>query len=165
MTKSLQNRHLLLLKQNKYVNLLIFLSPDEVAEWLRRWTANPMCSARVGSNPILVDRFFFFFFCSFLSNYFFYIRQLYFIFLSGLHGILNIFAGGISITASITSAWIRDSLGGVLLQRTNQETKYFCGEIQSLFFLRSVERNARETKMTTQADKVRGWFVFGHCKI
>ena len=28
---------------------------DEVAEWLRRWTANPMCSARVGSNPILVD--------------------------------------------------------------------------------------------------------------
>ena len=28
---------------------------DEVAEWLRRWTANPMCSARVGSNPILVE--------------------------------------------------------------------------------------------------------------
>ena len=24
-----------------------------MAEWLRRWTANPMCSARVGSNPIL----------------------------------------------------------------------------------------------------------------
>ena len=34
-------------------------SPDEVAEWLRRWTANPMGSARVGSNPILVDIFFF----------------------------------------------------------------------------------------------------------
>jgi hypothetical protein len=33
---------------------------DEVAEWLRRWTANPMCSARVGSNPILVDFFFIF---------------------------------------------------------------------------------------------------------
>ena len=32
---------------------------DEVAEWLRRWTANPMCSARVGSNPILVDSFLF----------------------------------------------------------------------------------------------------------
>ena len=31
---------------------------DEVAEWLRRWTANPMCSARVGSNPILVVLFF-----------------------------------------------------------------------------------------------------------
>ena len=30
-------------------------SLDEVAEWLRRWTANPMCSARVGSNPILVE--------------------------------------------------------------------------------------------------------------
>ncbi len=28
---------------------------DEVAEWLRRWTANPLCSARVGSNPVLVD--------------------------------------------------------------------------------------------------------------
>ena len=29
---------------------------DEVAEWLRRWTANPMGSARVGSNPIFVAR-------------------------------------------------------------------------------------------------------------
>ena len=28
---------------------------DEVAERLRRWTANPLGSARVGSNPILVD--------------------------------------------------------------------------------------------------------------
>ena len=28
---------------------------DEVAEWLRRWTANPLFSARVGSNPIFVD--------------------------------------------------------------------------------------------------------------
>ena len=27
---------------------------DEVAEWLRRWTANPLGIARVGSNPILV---------------------------------------------------------------------------------------------------------------
>ena len=32
-----------------------------MAEWLRRWTANPLCSARVGSNPILVEFFFFFF--------------------------------------------------------------------------------------------------------
>ena len=31
---------------------------DEVAEWLRRWTANPMGSARVGSNPILVGHLF-----------------------------------------------------------------------------------------------------------
>ena len=30
------------------------LTPDEVAEWLRRWTANPICSSRVGSNPTLV---------------------------------------------------------------------------------------------------------------
>ena len=34
-----------------------WLHDDKVAEWLRRWTANPMCSARVGSNPILVDTF------------------------------------------------------------------------------------------------------------
>ena len=31
---------------------------DEVAEWLRRWTANPLGSPRVGSNPILVDYMF-----------------------------------------------------------------------------------------------------------
>ena len=37
----------------------IIVIVDEVAEWLRRWTANPLCSARVGSNPILVDNFFF----------------------------------------------------------------------------------------------------------
>ena len=30
---------------------------DKVAEWLKRWTATPMCSARMGSNPILVDIF------------------------------------------------------------------------------------------------------------
>lgn len=34
------------------------LSHDEVAERLRHWTANPMCSTRVGSNPIHVDEFF-----------------------------------------------------------------------------------------------------------
>ncbi len=28
-----------------------------MAEWLRRWTANPLGSARVGSNPILVEFF------------------------------------------------------------------------------------------------------------
>ena len=31
------------------------LYEDEVAEWLRRWTANPLGNARVGSNPILVE--------------------------------------------------------------------------------------------------------------
>ena len=31
-----------------------------MAEWLRRWTANPLCSARVGSNPTFVVFFFLF---------------------------------------------------------------------------------------------------------
>ena len=35
--------------------ILFARTQDEVAEWLRRWTANPLGSARVGSNPILVD--------------------------------------------------------------------------------------------------------------
>ena len=30
---------------------------DKVAEWLRRWTANPFPSGSVGSNPILVESF------------------------------------------------------------------------------------------------------------
>ena len=34
------------------------LQNDAVAEWLRRWTANPMGSARVGSNPIGVEIYF-----------------------------------------------------------------------------------------------------------
>ena len=33
------------------------MQSDEVAEWLRRWTANPLGSARVGSNPILVEEY------------------------------------------------------------------------------------------------------------
>jgi hypothetical protein len=37
--------------------ILYKLKQDEVAEWLRRWTANPLGSARVGSNPILVVSF------------------------------------------------------------------------------------------------------------
>ena len=36
----------------------MFGQHDEVAEWLRRWTANPMGSARVGSNPIFVVNLF-----------------------------------------------------------------------------------------------------------
>ena len=27
---------------------------DKIAEWLRRWTVNPMLSARMGSKPIFV---------------------------------------------------------------------------------------------------------------
>ena len=40
------------------INVVNMRYGDEVAEWLRRWTANPMGSARVGSNPILVVIFF-----------------------------------------------------------------------------------------------------------
>ena len=43
-----------------YCNIYLFFThdgKDEVAEWLRRWTANPLGSPRVGSNPILVDFF------------------------------------------------------------------------------------------------------------
>ena len=39
-------------------NSLSLLYVDGVAEWLWRWTANPMGSARVGSNPISVEDFF-----------------------------------------------------------------------------------------------------------
>ena len=42
------------------VNKLTHSLTDEVAEWLRRWTANPLGSPRVGSNPILVDNIFIF---------------------------------------------------------------------------------------------------------
>ena len=42
------------LLKNDYF-LLVARTQDEVAEWLRRWTANPLGSARVGSNPILVE--------------------------------------------------------------------------------------------------------------
>ena len=39
---------------NQFSWCQVWSSQDEVAEWLRRWTANPLGSARVGSNPILV---------------------------------------------------------------------------------------------------------------
>ena len=40
---------------NFEINLAKYLKyEDEVAEWLRRWTANPLCFARVGSNPTFV---------------------------------------------------------------------------------------------------------------
>ena len=46
---------------NKNMSIILAMAkecnvPDEVAEWLRRWTANPLGSPRVGSNPILVER-------------------------------------------------------------------------------------------------------------
>ena len=33
---------------------------DYMAEWLRRWTANPLGSARAGSNPVVVVKLFFY---------------------------------------------------------------------------------------------------------
>ena len=33
----------------------VMIEHDSVSEWLRRWTRNPLGSARVGSNPIAVD--------------------------------------------------------------------------------------------------------------
>ena len=39
----------------KKVILKLCLCGDDVAECLRRWTANPLGNARVGSNPIFVD--------------------------------------------------------------------------------------------------------------
>nr|QDY52439.1 hypothetical protein 8_36 [Mimiviridae sp. ChoanoV1] len=38
-----------------------------MAEWLRRWTANPLGSARAGSNPVIVALFLFRW-CSWLSR-------------------------------------------------------------------------------------------------
>ena len=40
---------------------------DTLAEWLRRWPAKPLGSARAGSNPAGVDYFFAVFFCVTLS--------------------------------------------------------------------------------------------------
>ena len=53
------------------------LMHDEVAEWLRRWTANPMGSARVGSNPILVVKYFFQNLFNFIFVFDFLVVQLY----------------------------------------------------------------------------------------
>ena len=35
-------------------DILFHPNMDKMAEWLRRWTVNPLGSASVGSNPILV---------------------------------------------------------------------------------------------------------------
>ena len=45
----------------KNYELELSLQVDWVAEWLRRWTANPMGFARVGSNPISVVNIFYHF--------------------------------------------------------------------------------------------------------
>ena len=41
---------------NVYIQKDVLVTPfmDKMAEWLRRWTVNPLVSARVASNPIFV---------------------------------------------------------------------------------------------------------------
>ena len=75
----LHNKEKIITHQRNYLNtcnkitfLALATSTDEVAEWLRRWTANPLCSARVGSNPILVAFFPSFFSSHFLVLFFFF---------------------------------------------------------------------------------------------
>ena len=41
--------------ENSKTIVTVGKTSDKVAEWLRRWTANPFPSGSVGSNPILVD--------------------------------------------------------------------------------------------------------------
>ena len=53
---------------------------DEVAEWLRRWTANPLGSARVGSNPILVGKHFFLNLFNFIFEFDFSVTYMYYLF-------------------------------------------------------------------------------------
>ena len=46
---------------------------DGVTEWLRCWTANPMCSARMGSNPILVGYNFSSYTCFIIVQFVFFV--------------------------------------------------------------------------------------------
>ena len=41
-----------------YDGLLFSIFQGNVAEWLWRWPAKPLGSARVGSNPAVVDMFY-----------------------------------------------------------------------------------------------------------
>ena len=56
--KAKQSRFFWLVTQGKlFLNLLndiisLLLQTAAVAEWLRRWTRNPMGSSRTGSNPV-----------------------------------------------------------------------------------------------------------------
>ncbi len=34
--------------------ILLLIDQDDLAEWLRRWPAKPLCFAREGSNPSVV---------------------------------------------------------------------------------------------------------------
>ena len=57
-TQTTEKKIMNLMHRNNLYNFSNSFPSDEVAEWLRRWTANPMCSARVGSSPILVENCF-----------------------------------------------------------------------------------------------------------
>ncbi len=39
--------------QESYKNVIKLR--DNLSEWLRRWTRNPLANCRVGSNPTVVD--------------------------------------------------------------------------------------------------------------
>ena len=56
-SKSLQILVTYISKQQKCCLPISFLLVC-LSEWLRRWTANPLCSARVGSNPAADVNFF-----------------------------------------------------------------------------------------------------------
>ena len=60
------NTSFILLKEIRGSNPLK-AQEDIMAEWLRRWTANPLGSARAGSNPVIVE-IFKFRWCSWLSR-------------------------------------------------------------------------------------------------
>ena len=50
-----------LIFKSDWIVAIDVVSQDEVAEWLRRWTANPIGSPSEGSNPFLVAPFLFYF--------------------------------------------------------------------------------------------------------
>ena len=45
---------------------------DEVAEWLRGWSANPLGFPRVDSNPILVDELSYIVICIYTKSYMYF---------------------------------------------------------------------------------------------
>ena len=107
-----------LIQTNIINNVASHFSCDEVAEWLRRWTANPLCSARVGSNPILVDKFF-----SFLHSFFFFYLFLLFIFLLSLTTTYWAFCRRIGRTIPLGEIWSRETQRAVVRARIRNFTK------------------------------------------
>ena len=77
-SKSLQILVTYISKQQKCCLPISFLLVC-LSEWLRRWTANPLCSARVGSNPAADVNFF-----VWMMSYDFFFSILLFFFFSFL---------------------------------------------------------------------------------